>query len=71
MNRGGPKPRRKRTAEEEVQRMEAEIVRKQEALTNWTPKTELGRMVKSGKITSLDEIFDKGYKIMEPLVESL
>jgi small subunit ribosomal protein S5 len=72
MNRGGPKPRRKRTPEEEVQRMEAEIVRKQEALTNWVPKTELGRMVKSGKIISIDEIFDRGYKIMEPeIVDSL
>lgn len=31
----------------------------------WEPKTELGRMVKEGKITDIDEIFDKGLPIME------
>lgn len=76
MNRGGPgggRPKRRvRTEEEEIQRMEVEILRKQEALTNWVPKTELGRMVKAGKITSIDEIFEKGYRIMEPeIVDSL
>jgi len=33
---------------------------------DWKPKTVLGRMVKEGVITGIDEIFDKGYKIMEP-----
>jgi len=33
---------------------------------NWKPKTELGRKVKSGEINDIDEIFDKGYKILEP-----
>ena len=32
----------------------------------WVPKTKLGRMVKEGKITSIDEILDKGMKILEP-----
>lgn len=32
----------------------------------WVPKTELGRKVMNGEITSLEEIFVKGYRIMEP-----
>lgn len=31
----------------------------------WEPKTKLGRMVKEGQITSIDEIFDRGLPIME------
>ena len=31
----------------------------------WEPKTNLGRMVKEGQITSIDEIFDRGLPIME------
>ncbi len=31
----------------------------------WKPKTELGRKVKSGEITNIDEILDSGKKIME------
>ena len=32
----------------------------------WTPKTELGRLVKEGKIKSIDEILDRGLRIQEP-----
>jgi small subunit ribosomal protein S5 len=32
---------------------------------NWKPKTELGRKVKSGEINDINEIFEKGYKILE------
>jgi small subunit ribosomal protein S5 len=32
----------------------------------WTPKTELGREVKAGKITDIDQILDQGLKILEP-----
>ena len=35
---------------------------------SWTPKTELGRKVKSQEITDIAEIFDKGYKIIEPQI---
>jgi len=39
---------------------------------SWTPKTKVGRMVLSGEITSLDEIFIQGLKIKEPeIVDSL
>ncbi|MDP3918900.1 MAG: 30S ribosomal protein S5 [Nanoarchaeota archaeon] len=33
---------------------------------NWTPRTELGEKVKKGEITNIDEILDKGLKILEP-----
>ena len=32
----------------------------------WTPRTELGRKVLGGEIKSLEEVFLKGYRIMEP-----
>jgi small subunit ribosomal protein S5 len=44
----------------------------QVALEKWTPKTELGKLVKSGKIRNIDEILDQGLKILEPeIVDSL
>lgn len=33
--------------------------------SSWIPKTEVGRKVKNGDITDIDEIFDQGYKILE------
>ena len=35
-------------------------------IEKWVPKTELGRLVKEGKIKSIDEVLDKGYRIQEP-----
>lgn len=32
----------------------------------WHPVTKLGKLVNEGKITDIDEIFDKGYIILEP-----
>ena len=37
-------------------------------MNTWVPKTRLGRMVKDGEIKSLDEILDRGLKIIEPEV---
>jgi small subunit ribosomal protein S5 len=37
-----------------------------EELNAWKPKTELGRKVKEGTITDIDEIFRSGGKILEP-----
>lgn len=34
-------------------------------LEEWVPKTKLGKLVKEGKITSIDQIFLNGYKILE------
>ncbi|MBU2523545.1 MAG: 30S ribosomal protein S5 [Nanoarchaeota archaeon] len=41
---------------------------KEAHLATWKPKTKLGVDVKSGKIKTIDEIFDKGMKILEPEV---
>ncbi|MFH1257198.1 MAG: 30S ribosomal protein S5 [Candidatus Diapherotrites archaeon] len=42
------------------------------ALDKWVPRTELGRKVKDKEISSLEEVFQKNYKIMEPqIVDSL
>lgn len=44
----------------------------QEQKKEWVPRTALGQMVKEGKITSLSEIFENGYKIKEPeIVQAL
>ncbi|MAG39938.1 30S ribosomal protein S5 [Candidatus Pacearchaeota archaeon] len=54
------------------QRREQRFAReKQERLDNWVPKTELGRMVRAGKIKDIDEIFKEGKKIMEPQIVDL
>jgi len=37
----------------------------QEALDNWKARTDLGKMVQSGQITSIFEIFNEGYPIKE------
>jgi len=64
--------RRGRTEESEIERIEREIVERQAVLANWVPKTELGRAVKSGKITNVNEIFDKGMRVLEPeIMDSL
>lgn len=34
----------------------------------WKPHTELGRQVKAGKIKNIDEILDKGKRILEPQI---
>lgn len=69
---GQGRKRRDRREETEIERIEREIAEKQSQLANWVPKTELGRAVKSGKITSIEEIFDKGMKVLEPeVVDSL
>ncbi len=45
---------------------------KEAILENWQPKTELGRKVKNKEITDIDEILDKGLKILEPeIVDAL
>jgi small subunit ribosomal protein S5 len=37
----------------------------------WKPMTELGKLVQEGKITSLDEVYERGMKIKEPQVVDL
>ena len=51
--------------EEPVKPEEIKEVRKVDT-SGWNPKTEIGNKVKSGEITSLGEIKDKGIRILEP-----
>ena len=32
----------------------------------WTPRTKLGRLVLEGKVVSMEEVFNSGYRIQEP-----
>ncbi|MEM1657671.1 MAG: 30S ribosomal protein S5 [Candidatus Jordarchaeales archaeon] len=43
----------------------------EDELEAWKPKTELGKMVKEGYITSIDEIFAQGLRIKEPQIVDL
>ncbi len=47
---------------------EREKLAREEDLAKWRPKTQLGMMVKAGKIKNIDEVFDKGLKILEPQI---
>ena len=35
-------------------------------MEEWVPRTRLGKMVKEGKITDIDQILDRGIRILEP-----
>ena len=61
---------------EEKKRREAEEMRKEDerekALAEWVPKTELGKKVQAGEITSIEQIFKENKSILEPeIVDSL
>ena len=45
-----------------------EITKSGVDVSSWTPKTNIGNDVKSGKITDIDQILDKGDKIMEHMI---
>jgi len=36
------------------------------AEAGWTPKTKIGKLVQEGKVTSLEEIYMQGQKVLEP-----
>jgi small subunit ribosomal protein S5 len=42
-----------------------------EKLEKWIPKTELGRVVRAGKVTDIDVVLSEGKKIMEPEIVDL
>lgn len=55
---------------------EEDIVKEKEKpsfdMAGWQPKTEVGKKVKNGEITDIDQILDKGIKILEPeIVDAL
>ncbi len=60
------KKKRKDDAESIAEKVEKELIEKEKVLSNWTPKTELGKKVQKGQIISMDEVFDNSYKIREP-----
>ncbi len=67
-----PKRKRGRDSEDIKEKIEREIAEKEKILSEWTPKTDLGKKVQAGELNSLDEVFEKGYKIREPeIVDSL
>jgi small subunit ribosomal protein S5 len=41
-------------------------MRRENNIDDWVPKTGLGRQVKDGKITDLDQIINRGQRITEP-----
>jgi small subunit ribosomal protein S5 len=54
-------------SEKEISKIKKELVKGFDS-SSWNPKTEVGMKVKSGDITSVDQIFDNGLKILEPEV---
>src|SRR3990167_3395174 len=61
------KPRDKGMRDKEAAESKREAV-----LEKWVPKTELGKMVKSGEIKNIDQILDSGKRILESeIIDSL
>ena len=60
-----------REKERAERRKERERNEKELYLSEWVPKTELGKKVKNSEITSLDEIFAKNTPILEPEIVDL
>ncbi|MFO7872707.1 MAG: 30S ribosomal protein S5 [Candidatus Undinarchaeales archaeon] len=58
---------KKKTDDSKSKNYESEEAKKlKEKYASWKPKTGVGKLVKAGKITSIDEIFTMGKKIQEP-----
>ena len=51
--------------EKEIKRETKEMEKKRREIEAWQPKTSIGKDVKAGKITNIDEILDNGLKILE------
>ena len=45
--------------------MSRQYEREGPSLEDWVPRTQLGKMVKEGQITSIQDIFREGYKVRE------
>ena len=52
--------------EKETRKEVKELEKKKIEVEKWQPKTSIGKDVKAGKITNIDEILDNGLKILEP-----
>jgi small subunit ribosomal protein S5 len=64
--RGRPQGRSRTQADRAQRAKERKEEAKKIELENWIPKTMLGKKVKNGEITSLEEVFDANKKILEP-----
>jgi len=53
------------TEEKEVKKEIKESKKKEFDVVAWSPKTEIGKKVKNGEITNIDDIIDYGIKILE------
>ena len=60
--------RRKRLSPKERKEQEAEQLARH--LEAWKPKTRIGLMVKSGEITSYDQVLASGLPVLEPETEA-
>jgi len=49
-----------------IEKREGELSNKEKILDSWIPRTELGRLVKEGKIRTYEEAIATGKKILEP-----
>ena len=67
----GNKGRRKRGHNDEFAQAR-EKARKEKALVDWTPKTDLGRLMIKGEISSLEQITEKNLPLLEhEVIDSL
>lgn len=57
------RPEQKGRAGTESEKPESE--RKADIRAEWAPRTELGKLVREGKIESLDQIYERGMRVME------
>jgi len=69
----GAKPEEIKSKKQTFAEMKAQRIAESEkrALESWVPKTNLGRLVKDGKIKSVDEILSRGDKILESEIVDL
>ncbi len=71
-DRGQGVRRSRRDRELTPEELERQVLRKEEdrqrSISDWIPKTEPGRLVKSGQISSMEDFFTKGYRVMEPQI---
>ncbi len=53
-------------SQENAQEKSFQVNKVERILKTWVPRTELGRKVYNGEITSIEEVFKRGYIIREP-----
>mgnify|MGYP001562829913 CR=1 FL=1 len=64
--REGMEKRKKRRIRSEEEENADRITDNEKIVEHWVPKTAVGKKVKNSEITSLEELFEKNYVMMEP-----